>query len=86
VAQESLPNAARHAKAKHVSVGIAAQNGALSLMIEDDGTGFELEEVRGRGGLGLIGIEERVRLLNGKVTIAAQPGHGTHISLTIPVP
>jgi len=86
VAQESLQNAARHAKAKHVSVGIAAQNGALSLMIEDDGTGFELEEVRGRGGLGLIGIEERVRLLNGKVTIAAQPGHGTHIPLTIPVP
>jgi len=86
IAQESLQNTAKHSNAKHVSVGLAAENGVVTLTIVDDGAGFDLEAVKGRGGLGLIGMEERVRLLNGEITIAARDGHGTQITLTIPVP
>jgi len=86
VAQESLQNTAKHSKARHVSVGLTAANGVVSLTIVDDGAGFDLEAAKGRGGLGLIGMEERVRLLNGEITIAARDGHGTHITLAIPVP
>ena len=53
----------------------------MVLTIADDGVGFDPEAVKGRGGLGLIGMEERARLVNGKLSIAAQPGHGTRIAL-----
>jgi signal transduction histidine kinase len=80
-----LQNIAKHSKAKHVSVALAAEKGIVSITIADDGVGFDLKAVQGRGGLGLIGMQERVRLLNGKVTITARPGHGTQITLAIPV-
>jgi PAS domain S-box-containing protein len=86
VAQQSLENIARHANAKHVSVALTLQNGTLILTIADDGVGFAPAAVKGRGGLGLIGMEERARLVNGKLSIAAQPGHGTRIALEIRLP
>ena len=84
--QEAIQNAVKHAHASHISVRLDDRAGTLQFAVSDDGTGFDLDEVRGRGGLGLIGIEERVRLLKGKVTVAARPGDGTHITVTIPVP
>jgi PAS domain S-box-containing protein len=86
VAQESLQNIAKHASAKHVSVALTLQKGTEVLTIADDGTGFDPEAVQGRGGLGLIGMEERARLVNGNLSIAAQPGHGTRIALQVPLP
>jgi PAS domain S-box-containing protein len=86
VAQESLQNIAKHASAKHVSVALTLQKGTEVLTIADDGTGFDQEAVKGRGGLGLIGMEERARLVNGKLSIAAQPGHGTRIAIEVPLP
>jgi signal transduction histidine kinase len=86
VAQESLQNIAKHASAKHVSVALTLQKGTEVLTIADDGTGFDQEAVKGRGGLGLIGMEERARLVNGNLSIAAQPGHGTRIALQVPLP
>jgi signal transduction histidine kinase len=86
VAQESLQNIAKHASAKHVSVALTLQKGTEVLTIADDGTGFDPEAVQGRGGLGLIGMEERARLVNGKLSIAAQPGHGTRIAIEVPLP
>jgi PAS domain S-box-containing protein len=86
VAQESLQNVAKHSRAKHVSVSLGIENGALLLTVADDGAGFDLEAVKGRGGLGLIGAEERARLLHGTVTIRTQPDHGTQIALQIPLP
>ena len=58
----------------------------MVLSIADDGAGFDLEAVKGRGGLGLIGMEERARLVDGKLSIAAQPGHGTRIAIEVPLP
>ena len=86
VAQESLQNVAKHAHAKHVSVALTFQKGTVVLTIADDGVGFDPETVKGRGGLGLIGMEERARVVNGKLSIAAKPGHGTRIAIKIPLP
>jgi PAS domain S-box-containing protein len=86
VAQESLENIAKHSGAKHVSVALTLQKGTVVLTVADDGAGFDQEAVKGRGGLGLIGIEERARLINGKLSIVAQPGHGTRIALKVSLP
>ncbi len=86
IAQESLQNISKHANAKHVSVTIALRKGTVVLTIADDGAGFDPEAVKGRGGLGLIGMEERTRLVKGKLSIAAKPGHGTRITIEVPLP
>jgi signal transduction histidine kinase len=86
VAQESLQNITNHATAKHVSVALTLENGTVTLVIADDGAGFDLDAVKGRGGLGLIGMEERTRLVNGKLTIAAQPGRGVRVTVSVPLP
>jgi signal transduction histidine kinase len=84
-AQESLHNIAKHANAKHVSVAITFKNGAMVLTIADDGAGFDQEAINGRGGLGLIGMGERARLVNGKLSIATRLGQGTRIALQVPL-
>jgi PAS domain S-box-containing protein len=86
VAQEGLQNVAKHSRAKHVSVALASQKGAVTLSLEDDGVGFNPEAVKGRGGLGLIGMEERARLVNGKLSIVSRPGNGTRIAFRVPLP
>ncbi len=84
VARESLQNIVKHANAKHVTVALTVRKGTVGLVITDDGVGFSLQTAKGRGGLGLIGMEERVRLVKGKLSITAKPGHGTRITLEIP--
>ena len=86
IAEESLENIAKHSRAKCVSVRLDFKTGAVVLTIQDDGVGFDPKAVKGRGGLGLIGMEERAHSVNGKLTITAQPGHGTQISLEAPLP
>jgi signal transduction histidine kinase len=86
VAQESLQNIVNHARAKRVSVALTLQKGNLGLTVADDGVGFDPKAVKGRGGLGLIGMEERAHLVNGKLSIASQPGRGTRIALEVPLP
>ena len=83
IAKESLQNIVKHASAKQVTVAFGSTGGILTLKIADDGAGFDLATVKGRGGLGLIGMEELVRLVNGKLTIESQPGHGTRTTLEI---
>jgi len=85
VAQESLHNIAKHADAKHVSVALTFKKGTVALSIADDGVGFAQAGVAGRGGLGLIGMEERARLVNGKLWITTRPGHGARIALEVPL-
>ena len=86
VAQEGLQNLARHSDAEHASVALSIEKeGIVMLTIADDGAGFDLELVHGRGGLGMIGMEERAQLVHGKLTIATQPGHGTRIILKVPM-
>ena len=86
VAQESLQNVSKHASARHVWFALTSRNNTLTLSIADDGVGFNLEAVKGRGGLGLVGMEERARLVNAKLSIRTQQGHGTRIALEVPLP
>jgi two-component system sensor histidine kinase UhpB len=82
VTQEALTNVARHARAGKVSVEITRQDGAVSLQVADDGTGFEVgAEDRG---LGLDGMAERARLVNGQFEVDARPGRGTTLRLKVP--
>jgi signal transduction histidine kinase len=84
VVQEALTNCARHAHAKKIRVAVHGQEDRLSITIQDDGAGFNAANSRGRG-LGLIGIEERVKELGGKLSIISQPGKGTVLAAEIPL-
>lgn len=80
--QEALTNCVRHARAQHVDVKVTADADALSVSIADDGVGIDL--ARPRTGLGLRGIEERARDLDGTMTLAATPGGGTTVTILLP--
>jgi two-component system, chemotaxis family, CheB/CheR fusion protein len=86
VAQESLRNIGKHAAPTEVRVALTGNKKQISLVIEDIGNGFELEEARGKGGLGLISMDERVRLVGGTFSIQSQPGKGTRVEVRIPLP
>lgn len=82
IVQEALTNCARHAKARSIAVAIDQNDTKLTLTIRDDGVGL-LPASYGKG-LGLIGIEERVRELNGTMTIDSKPAKGTALTLVMP--
>jgi PAS domain S-box-containing protein len=85
-AQEVLRNVAKHAGARHVQVSLACAGGDVTLTIADDGGGFDVERVRrAGGGLGLLSIEERARLLRGSVRFDSAPGRGTTVTIALPV-
>ena len=84
VAQETLHNAASHAEARHVLVRLTPREEELELSVRDDGCGFDLAAARRRGGLGLLSIDERVRLVGGVVELRTAPGCGTTVSVRIP--
>ena len=85
VAQESLRNIAKHAKATNVRVVLSGRKDGITLRVEDTGDGFDLNEIKGKGGLGLISMEERVRLVSGKFTIKSQPRKGTTVEVFVPL-
>jgi signal transduction histidine kinase len=88
VVQESLANVRKHSGATYVSVTVRSTRRHLSVVVADNGCGFDVEEtvedVRGRNRFGLAGVVERVQLLGGDVRINARPGAGTTIEATIP--
>jgi two-component system sensor histidine kinase UhpB len=84
VAQETLHNAASHARARHVLVRLSLAEEELELSVRDDGCGFDLAAARRRGGLGLLSIDERVRLVGGVVELRTAPTRGTTVSVRIP--
>jgi signal transduction histidine kinase len=85
IVQEALTNSARHAHAKAIHVTLHGGVDSLSLSVEDDGSGFDVQGVRGRG-LGLLNIEERVREMGGRVQLESTPSRGTVVRCEIPVP
>jgi PAS domain S-box-containing protein len=90
IAQEAVTNAARHAEAAHVAVELRNEDGALLLVVRDDGTGFDADaRLNGNNAeesLGLISMRERAHLVGGTVEIASQPGHGTEVRVRTPRP
>lgn len=85
VAQEALRNLARHAGARQAEVALTRTEDILELRIADDGLGFDLAAVRRRGGLGLISIDERVRLVQRIVHIVTEPRRGTELRVRVPL-
>ncbi|MEM6270165.1 MAG: tetratricopeptide repeat protein [Bacteroidota bacterium] len=85
IVQELLNNTLRHADAQQVTIQLNRLNGILSLMVEDDGRGFNPEKVPKEGGMGLNSIRERVAGLGGKVTFDSQPRCGTTVVVEIPL-
>jgi signal transduction histidine kinase len=79
--QEALHNAARHAAAHELQVNVRRIGGRVLCSVQDDGAGFD----KRRRGLGLLGMEERVRRLGGKLEIETSPGRGTAILADLPV-
>jgi signal transduction histidine kinase len=84
IVQEAMTNCIRHAQAKTIRVDVSAGDGQLRVLVVDDGVG--LDPARPRSGLGLKGIDERVRELQGTMTISRQPGLGTTLAVQLPLP
>jgi signal transduction histidine kinase len=84
VVQEALSNVAKHSGARSAVVALSAREDSLRLVIKDTGRGFDPALARTRG-LGLINMDERVRSLGGVFSLQAQPGHGVHIDVRVPV-
>jgi signal transduction histidine kinase len=84
VVQEALTNVIKHADAAHVSVLLSPGDRDLTLLVEDDGAGFEPAQVPSER-LGLVGMRERVALVNGTLTVESAPGGGTTLRVTVPL-
>lgn len=89
VVQAALTNTLRHAQAKRVRVELHAREGQLDLLIQDDGTGFDvpaaLERTRRGASLGLLSMQERAWLVGGRIQLESQPGQGTTIQVAFPL-
>ncbi len=84
IVQESLTNVLRHAGASRVTVRLSSSDEVIALVVHDDGKGFDEADVRD-GGLGLIGMRERVALLGGRLTIESSEGAGTMLAAAVPL-
>jgi len=84
ITQELLKNIAQHAHARSVIVQATIEDGWLHLIVEDDGSGFELKDDF-TGGIGLSNIRSRVSYLNGRLYIDSQEGEGSTFSIDIPL-
>jgi signal transduction histidine kinase len=83
IAQEALRNVAKHAGKTHVRVTLMGEDNRLRLEIADLGEGFEPGEAR--GGLGLISMAERARLLQGRFEVRSSLGKGTTVIVEAPI-
>jgi signal transduction histidine kinase len=85
VVQESLHNIAKHSGANNVEVEVAGVSGELTLIVRDNGAGFDLQESKAAAGLGLISMRERIHLIGGEFAIDSTPGAGTRIWARTPL-
>ena len=84
IARESLTNAVRHSGASKVLVKVITTPQGIELSVEDDGKGFEVSEIP-KDRYGLVGVNERARLLGGKMSLETSVGTGTRIAVRIPL-
>lgn len=85
VLQEALHNAVKHSAAKLVEVHLMERANEVQLMVSDSGKGFDLEAAKQSGGLGLTSMQERVKLVNGTISIESKPWNGTKILVRVPL-
>jgi two-component system sensor histidine kinase UhpB len=89
VAQEAMMNVRKHAQATRLQIRLAFEPQAVHLTIRDDGKGFNLPasltNFIHQGHLGLMGMQERVWLVGGSLSVQSAPGQGTRLDLTVPI-
>ncbi|MEO8441293.1 MAG: PAS domain-containing sensor histidine kinase [Betaproteobacteria bacterium] len=86
IMQESLTNVARHAHASTVDITLDASDGEITLRVRDNGRGFAAGDPRKPNSFGLVGLRERVYLLDGEIRVDTAPGKGATIEVRIPMP
>ena len=89
VIQESLRNVVRHSRATAARVELAGDTHGLRVTITDDGQGFDVNGPTHTGGLGLVSMQERMRLVRGTIAVSSNPGQGTRVEATallVPTP
>lgn len=82
--QESLNNVIKHAKATDVQLKLEFQRDRIFLIVSDNGIGFDMKQ-KTREGFGILGMKERIKLLEGQIVIQSAPGKGTKLFLSIPL-
>jgi signal transduction histidine kinase len=85
ITQEALQNVAKHAAAAEASVHLDSTRDGVRLTVSDRGVGFHPDHARASGGLGLLSMRERVRLVRGVLSVESQPNRGTTLTVEIPV-
>jgi PAS domain S-box-containing protein len=86
IAQEALQNVVKHSGASMANVALNANDGLISLVVSDNGNGFDTEAVRAKESLGLISMSERIRAVGGKLTVQSVVGSGSRIEAQITLP
>ena len=83
ITQEALTNVVKHAQARRVSIVLTRRDGSVAAVIEDDGRGFGSGD--DSSGLGLLGMRERIALVEGRLEVESAPGAGTTLSIEVPI-
>jgi two-component system sensor histidine kinase DegS len=86
VVQEALNNVEKHAQANCVRIRIDFRQQAISLLVEDDGNGFDMSVATGAEQFGLTGMKERISLIGGEIKISSQLGRGTKVYIRVRLP
>jgi signal transduction histidine kinase len=84
IVQEALTNVVKHARASRVSVFLRRKDDTVAAVIEDDGIGFSAEDAR-NGGWGIVGMRERIGLLDGRLDVESSPDRGTSVVAEVPI-
>ena len=85
ILQESLTNIARHSGASTVEVNLRIMKKKIEMMVEDDGCGIEKSKVDSLRSMGIAGMKERVKSVQGKITFRGERGSGTRIKVIVPL-
>jgi signal transduction histidine kinase len=85
VLQEALANAAKHSGASRCSVSLRGTNDQLKLDVRDEGRGFDIQAALATSGLGIVSMQERLKLVNGSIAIHSTMGAGTTIQAIVPL-
>ncbi|MDO8834403.1 MAG: PAS domain S-box protein [Vicinamibacterales bacterium] len=84
IAQEALTNVARHASAANVAVALGRAGGQLTLVVSDNGVGFDTETPTSAGCWGLVTMRERAESIGGRLEVVSAPGQGTRVEVAVP--
>jgi signal transduction histidine kinase len=91
IIQESIINISKHAGASHVNISLYHEDGRVKICVEDDGVGFDVNSILRAAdmglntGYGMLGLRERVALLDGTLDVHSVPGAGTNVEITMPL-